>query len=222
MKQNINLKSYIFAAALSLGVGSIASAQQTATTAPAATTDSTASSGLLGARYFGAGYDYIAINNSTSNVNHAQGFELAYNQPVTANLDLGADYNWARARYAGARLTQETADLNAAAYTKLDWGKPFAAASVGWAWARSGGVHDDSFLYKLGVGVEFPVAQAFAVSPYVNFARATGFNTSEVEFGVKAEYKVTKEIGVFGRVQYDAVRHDDNQTEFAAGLNYHF
>lgn len=220
----MNIKSYLMAAALSLGVVTIASAQQaTTTTAPAATTtttDSTTGTGLLGSRYFGAGYDYLAINGSGPN--HAHGFELVYNQPVTAYLDLGADYDWARARYAGERLTQEVAEVNATAYTNLEWGRPFVLASAGWAWARGGGVSDDSFLYKLGVGVEFPVAKAFAISPYVNYARATGWNQNEADFGVKAEYRLTKEIGVYGRVQFDSVEHSPDQTEYAIGLNYHF
>ncbi len=225
MKQNKNLKSTILAVALSLGVGSIASAQQATTSAPvapqtASTTDS--GTGLLGSRYLGAGYDYLAISNSSGGPNRADGLEVVYNQPITANLDLGADYSWLRARFAGVRETQQTAELNAVGYTSLDWGKPFALASAGWAWSRAAGTNDDSFLYKVGVGVELPVVKAFSVSPYVDFARATGWNQSEVDFGVKAEYRVTKQVGVYGRVQYDSVVHSDNATEFGAGVNYHF
>lgn len=220
----MNLKSYILAATVSLGVVSIASAQQATTTAPAATQTTTTTTdsgtGLLGSRYFGANYEYLAFDGSGPN--HADGFGLAYNQPITANLDLGANYDWARARYSGYRLTQQNADLSLTGYTNLGWGKPYAFADAGWAWARGGGVSDDSFLYALGVGVEFPVVTSFVVSPYVDFARATGWNQNEWDFGVKAEYRVTKQVGIFAKIQYDAVSHTDDATEYVIGANYHF
>ena len=219
MKQNTKIKSFIFAAAVSLGVAMTASAQTASATAPAPSQPEPAA-GLLGSRYTGVAYDYLDL--SGTGPNHAQGLDLTFNQPLAANFDLNLGYDWARANYAGARYTQQDFEVGSTAYTNLNWGKPFALAAAGWDWARGGGAHDDSFFYKVGVGVEFPVAGSFSVSPFVNFERATGFNENEFDFGVKAEYRVTREWGVAARVQYDSIQHASDQTEYTLGVNYHF
>lgn len=219
MKQNITTKTLILAAAVSLGLVTTASAQSANVAVPTPTQE-TAAGGLLGTRYTGVDYTYYDMNGTGPN--HAHGFGVVYNQPINANFDFTANYDWARAKYAGARFTQQDLALGAVAYTNLAWGKPFALVSAGWEWGKGGGLSDDSFRYQVGVGTEFQVAPAVVVTPYVVFARATGFNDSEFDFGVKAAYRVTRDWDVFAKVQYDAVRHSDDLTEYSAGLNYHF
>lgn len=219
MKQNITTKSFILAAAISLGLATTVTAQSANVAVPTPS-EPAAAGGLLGTRYTGIAYNYVDLTGSGPN--HADGFEVAYNQPLNPNVDLQASYDWARANYAGTRFTQQDFDVAAVAYTNLSWGKPFALVSAGWQWGKGGGLSDDSFRYKLGVGTEFQVSPAFVVTPFVNFVRATGFNDNEVDFGVKAAYRVTRDWDVFARVQYDAISDGSDASEYALGVNYHF
>ena len=219
MKQNTNVISFILAAAISLGLAASASAQSANVAVP--TPSATGSTGgLLGSRYTEIAANYIDLTAGNPSV--ARGVRLDYNQPLQANFDLNLDYDWARANYAGMRLTQQDVGVGATAFTNLSWGRPFALAAVGWQWQKGGGVTDDSFTYKLGVGTEFQVAPTIVVTPFVNFVRATGFNESEADFGVKAAYRVNKDWSITARAQYDAVRHYKDAAEYSIGAAYHF
>jgi hypothetical protein len=219
MKQNHNVISFILAAAVTLGLAASASAQNANVAVPTPT-ESTVTSGLLGSRYTQISANYIDLTAGNPSV--ARGFQFDYNQPLQANVDLNLGYDWARAHYAGARLTQQDVGVGATAYTNLSWGRPFALAAVGWQWQKGAGVSEDSFTYKVGVGTEFKVAPAVVVTPFVNFVRATGFNDSEVDFGVKAAYRITKDWSLTARAQYDAVRHYKDSAEYSVGAAYHF
>ena len=219
MKQNTNVISFILAAAVSLGLAASASAQSANVAVPTPSEPAPAG-GLLGSRYTEVAYNYIDLTAGSPGV--ARGFTFDYNMPFKANVDLNLDYDWARAKYAGTRLTQQDVGVGATAYTNLSWGRPFALAAVGWQWQKGGGSNDDSFTYKLGVGTEFQVAPAVVVTPFVNFVRATGFNDSEADFGVKTAYRVTKDWSVTARAQYDAVRHYKDSIEYSVGAAYHF
>lgn len=218
MKQNTKITSLIFAAAVSLGLAASASAQSANVAVP--TPSETVSTGLLGSRYTSATYNYIDLTGPGPK--DANGYAIAFNTPVAAGFDLTANYDWARANYAGMRFTQQDLSLALTAYTNLSWGKPFAMVDAGWQWGKGAGISDDSFVYKLGVGVEFQAAPALAVTPYVNFVRATGFNDSEFDLGVKAAYRVTKDWSIIAKAQYDAIRHDKDAAEYSLGAAYHF
>jgi hypothetical protein len=219
MKQKINLKFLILAAAVSLGGVASASAQNANVAVPNPA-ESTPVGGLLGSRYMEVGYNYIDLTGTGPH--RADGYGVAFNQPLNANFDVKFDYDWARAKDAGVRLTQQDVGVGATAYSVFEWGRPFAMAAVGWQWQKGGGVSDNSFTYKVGVGAEFQVARAFVVTPFVNFVRATSFNDSEVDVGVKAAYRVTKDWSITARAQYDAVRHAKDATEYSLGVAYHF
>ncbi len=218
MKQNTKIKSFIFAAAISLGAAASASAQTANVAVP--NPAEAESPGLLGSRYTEALYNYIDLTGPGPK--DANGFALAFNEPLKAGFDVRLGYDWARASYAGSHYTQQDAMVGGVAYTNLGWGRPFASADAGWLWARGGGFSDDSFVYKLGVGVEFQATPSFTVTPFVDFFRATGINSSEFDLGVKAAYRVTKDWSIIGRAQYDAIRHDKDSAEYAIGVAYHF
>jgi hypothetical protein len=74
----------------------------------------------------------------------------------------------------------------------------------------------------LGTGVEFQVARQFAITPYINFVRATGFNRSEGDFGVKGTYRFTRQWGLTAGVQYEAISHAKDATQYTLGVNYHY
>ena len=178
MNQKTKLVSLISAAAASLGLALSASAQ---------TADAPASFGngaaLLGSGYTSVAYRYTDLDNGSPSA--LRGAILTFNQPLQAGLDFTLSYDWARASADPIRLTNQDLNAGVTAFSKLEWGKPFVQALAGWEWRRGAGVSDSSFAYTLGTGVEFQVAQPFLLTPYVNFVRATGFNRSEFDLGVK-------------------------------------
>ncbi len=216
MKQTKNLKNTILAAALALGLAASATAQSASTTP--ATTD--VGAGLLGTNYAQLSLNYLDLNDGPPSV--ARGFNFAYNQRLSSAFDFNADYDWARADAYGQHATQQKINVGATAYSGLEWGKPYVQALAGWVWQKAGSFKDDSFAYTLGTGVEFTVAPKLTLTPFVNFVRATGFNQSEFDLGVKAAYRLNKEWSLTARAQYDAVRHSSDAAEYSAGVAYHF
>jgi len=215
MKQKTNLNKLILAAAVVLGA-TMASAQSANVAVP--TPGETSGAGLLGSRYTEVSYNYIDLAGSE----HADGFGLIFNQPLRPNIDVTAGYSWAKADFDTFDARVQDADIGVKAYSNLVWGRPYAAATVGWEWAKAAGIRDDSFTYKVGVGTEFQVAPAFVVTPFVNFMRATGFNTDEVQVGAKATYRLTREWSLTARAQRDFARHDDDSSEYSVGAIFHF
>ena len=125
MKHNINSKVLILAAAVSLGLATVASAQTTTidSTAPAS---SESAASLLGTRYSGLSANYIDLRNHGS-PNVARGLTFNYNQPLRPNLDLNASFDYASADLVGgSEAIRRAAEVDAVAYTAFAWGKPFA------------------------------------------------------------------------------------------------
>jgi len=219
MNQTSKLKYLILAAAASLGLA-IAAAAQSADTVVTAPAPVEAGPGLLGSGYTSVTFRYTDLDNGPPSAR--RGVELAFNQPLQAGLDFKLGYDWSRASADPIRLTFQDLNAGVAAYTKLEWGKPFVQALGGWEWRRGGGTADSSFAYTLGTGVEFQVAPAVVLTPYVNFVRATGFNRSELDYGVKATYRVNRQWSVSAGYEYDAVRHTKDQNVYTLGVNYHY
>ena len=219
MKQKTKLGLTFLAAAAVLGLAAPAFAQEADATGTA-TTPSTHSWGLLGSAYSGAAFTYDHI--ASSSPSEWRGFNVELNQPLRAGLDFNLNYDWAQADNYLLRLTQHDLNAGVTAFTSLDWGKPYVQALAGWEWREGNGPGTNSFAYTLGTGVEFQVAQSLVLTPYVNFVRATSFNSSEFDFGVKTAYRLTREWSVTAGVQYAAVRHTKDGTGFWAGLNYHY
>jgi hypothetical protein len=205
----------MLAAAMTLGP--VAALAQNANVA-VPTPEAAASAGLLGSRYSEVAYNYTDLPGSK----HADGFGLNFNQPLRANLDFTAGYNWSKADFGAFDVKVQDLQAGVRGFTTLSWGRPYAEASVGWEWAKAAGIHDDSFAYRVGVGAEFQVAPALVVTPFVNFVRATGFNASEVELGAKVTYRLNREWSLTARAQYEAVRHDRDSAEYSVGAIFHF
>lgn len=217
MKQYTTLKNYIFAAAVSLGALSAASAQNTNVAVPNPA-DEAPAAGLLGSRYTEVGYKFVNVEGP----DNAHGFVVAFNQPLAAGFDFVASYDWARVDFGSTDATVQDLEFGLKAFTNLSWGKPYILAAAGWEWQQVSTLRDDSFLGKVGVGVEIPAAPGFVITPFANFIRATGFNASEFELGAKVTYRVNNQWSVSARGQYEIVRHDADTTEYSLGVNYHF
>jgi opacity protein-like surface antigen len=217
MKQNSHLKRSILAAAASLGLVASAFAQNANVAVPTPAPAETGA-GLLGFRYTEVGYNFIDLKGS----DNANGFGVTYNQPLNTGFDFIANYNWAKADFTGFDAKVQDLWLGLNSFSNQSWGKPFVLAAVGWEWQKVAGFRDDSFQFKVGTGAEFTVAPAFTLTPYLNYARATSFNASEIELGVKAAYRLNESWNLTARVQHNFVRHDDDNTEYGLGVAYRF
>jgi len=216
MKQNSHLKRSILAAAASLGLMASAFAQNANVAVPnPAQTDTGA--GRLGFRYTEVGYNYLDFSGG-----HADGFGVEFNQPLNTGFDFNATYDWARARLSGITAKGQDLWLGLNAFSNQSWGKPYVLAAVGWNWQKAAGIHDDSFEFKVGTGAEFAIAPAFTVTPYINYARATAYNDSQIELGAKAAYRIADAWLLTAHVQHNFVRHEDDDTEYGLGVAYRF
>ena len=208
--QKINVKKLVLAAAASLGLVASAAAQSM----PAA---ASAGGGLLGQNYAGVEYAYVRLNDGPPKVAHDYGF--LFNQSLTDGLDLGVSYDYLHASALGMNVSQSTLGLALTGYIKQDWGKPFLQAGAGWMWQKGGRVNDNSFVYLVGTGVEFPVGTAWAVAPFVNYRDARDIaGAHEWNYGVKTNYRISKEWST----SFTISRNDDKDMRYAIGVNYHF
>lgn len=219
MKQKISTKSLLIAAAVTLGFVTFASAQSANVSPP--NPAAPAGQGLLGQTYTGLTFDYLMLKNGPPSA--ARGFTFTYNQALNDGFDATLDYQRLRSKAAGVSYTHQEVGADLTAFTTCaSWGKPFLTAGVGEEWQRGGGFSDHSFTYKFGGGVEFQPAPAIALSPYVNFVRATHFNQNEGEYGVRASYRMTNSVSLLAKVQYNDISHAPNSTQLSVGVNYHF
>jgi opacity protein-like surface antigen len=218
MKQKTKLKLTLLAAVAAVGLTAPAFAQEATTNLTPIVPE--ARGGLLGYRYSGAEFTYDHVAGPSPS--EWRGFALDYNQPLAAGFDFNLAYGWKRASDYQTRLTQQDLLGGVTAYSPLEWGKPFVQALAGWEWRDGYTGKDHSFVYQLGTGVEFQVASAWVVTPYVNFVRATSFNRSELDYGVKMAYRLTKDWSLTAGIQYEAVRHAKDGTGYMFGVNYHY
>ncbi|HNC23801.1 MAG TPA: hypothetical protein PLU52_06305 [Opitutaceae bacterium] len=220
MNDTYRPKYLILAAAASLGLVMTASAQSTVETASAPAPVVENSAGLLGSGYTAVTFRYTDLDDGPPSA--LRGVAVEFNQPLQAGYDFRLGYSWARASADPIRFTAQDLNAGVVAYTKLEWGRPFVQALAGWEWQRGLGSSDSSFAYTLGTGVEFAVAPAFALTPYINFVRSTGFNRSEFDYGVKATYRVNRQWSASVGWEYDAVSHFKDRQTYSVGVNYHF
>lgn len=220
MKKHTMIRSLILTAATSLGLALSASAQSSDVSTSTTTVPTDSGWGLIGSNYTSVNFRYKDLDSGPPSA--SRGVGVQFNQAVRDGFDFQLNYDWNRASTYNARFTDQDLNLGGTLYSRLAWGKPFVQALAGWEWARGGGASDNSFAYTLGAGVEFQVAQAIAITPYVNFVRATGFNRSEFDPGVKATYRINRQWGVTAGIEYDAIRHTKDATLYTAGVNYHF
>ncbi len=185
--------------------------------APVAASDqalATGTTGLLGEKYAGLTYRYVDFDGPAG---HADDYNFNFSQPLKTGLDGLLEFDWTDAGSA-TRDFSLSAGLRAyrAAYA---WGTPYVEAGVGYAWEKVAGMKDDSFLWRVGIGVEFPVAPAVTVVPYVRYDDAPSLaRDGRWDFGVKANYWVNKQWAV--TVGLD--RDDDQNTGFMVGTNFRY
>ncbi|MFI5358406.1 MAG: hypothetical protein ACHQ4G_13830, partial [Opitutales bacterium] len=138
--------------------------------------------GVLGERFTALNYDFTHVNNPSSLQWNGGSFD--YNQPLSPGLDVGFGYDWARSSAInGSRSQQQDLSASLTTFTDINGMRPFFTPGVGWSFLKSGAGKSDSLLVFGTVGVEFQLAHAFVLTPYVEFSDATRRNTRTWDFG---------------------------------------
>lgn len=224
MKTTQPTKFLLLAAASVLGLTHVASAQS-GTPAPAPALP--ASAGLLGQTYVGLDFHYRDAENSHTDF---RGADLRLNKNVMEGLDVFLGYGYGNSEnFLGSDLDRNAVDLGATYFVKLGAFKPFVDASAGWVWVDGPlGLDDDSFTWSGGGGVEIALGRKFAVTPFARYQEATNLNGAigpsnryddeTFEFGVRANYWLTHQWAVTGRI----VRDDNEDMTYAVGAVFRF
>ncbi|MDB6167013.1 MAG: hypothetical protein JWQ83_2153 [Lacunisphaera sp.] len=172
------------------------------------------SMGLLGQSYAGLTYSYINLDGASS---HSDDYHFDYNEPLNAGFDGTFSYDWTQT---GSFAKQQSVLVALRAFsTSHLWGKPYVEAGGGYTWARVAGGKDNSFLWEAAAGVEFQVAPAVVVTPFVQYRDAPDLaGNATWNFGVKANYWVNSQWSVTGGIS----RNDNEDTAFTVGTNFRF
>lgn len=169
---------------------------------------------LLGQEYASLTYRYLDLDGAAG---HADNYRFDFNEPLKLGLDGLLGFDWTDASDANRAFSLTT---GLRAYSEnFAWGKPYAEGGVGYTWAKTAGVKDDSFLWRLEAGAEFQAAPAVTVTPFVRYEDAPSLSRSgRWDFGVRASYWVDRQWAV--TVGLD--RDDDQNTGFMVGTNFRF
>jgi hypothetical protein len=215
MNNSHNVKAFILATALALGLGVARADDSLPGEKPAPITENLS---LLGQTYGTLTYGYINLDDVSS---HGDNYRFALNKPLAFGLDGILSYDYTQSGVvAGSRLKQHVLGAALRAFsTSYNWGKPYIEAGGGYAWNRYAGTKDNSFIWNVATGVEFQVNPRTTVTPYIQYVDTpdlAGENTWN--FGVKGNYWIDSEWAVTAGIQRD----DDQNTMFTVGTNFHY
>ncbi len=214
-----NLKNLILVAAASLGLAASALAQDPMKAPP--NPAAPAPQGLLGSTYAGLAWNYYKLNDGPPSV--ARGYSAYLNQALAENLDLGAGYDWMRARAAGFSATEQKLNLSLTSYAKTDGGKAFLTGGVDHAWRRGDvtGSHDS---WGLGAetGYEYQAAPTWVITPFIGWDRETGFNRNDTRYGVRTAVRLNRSWSVTGTAQWIDMKREVDRAGYSVGMNFHF
>jgi len=217
MIKKTNIKNLLFVSVAAFGFAASSFAQSTGASIPA--TGGDIGKGLLGQSYVGVDYGYTQLHSTP--VSDFQGVNFEYNQPLNTGFDLnlGMSDSWS-SRFSGTRSWQKDVGATAIAFMPdLSWGRPFIGVGAGWAWTKTAGMRDNSFLYKLDTGVEFQVTKGLSLTPLVSFTDTSSFHTdNKWAYGVKANYWITRQWGLTAAV----IRDNRVDTTFSVGATLRF
>lgn len=213
-------KSLILVAACAAGltVPAFASDDPAAASAPATTTLSPVTHGVLGQNVANLGFSYVDIDDSKVD---ATAFNLTLNQALRTGVDTVFEYNYLRSENTGlGRITEQKVNFGGRAYTNYNGFKPFVDGGIGWAWLKAPlGLSENSFLVFASVGAEFQATPELTITPSVRYWYATKKSVDDTwDFGVKANYWLSEKIALTGKVSMD----DDQNIEYGIGFSYRY
>jgi len=221
MKQNLPLKSFLLAAAFSLGLAATVRADDSVVTresAPAAPAQAASDLSLLGQSHATLTYGYIDLDDTSTD---ADRYAFEWNQPLADGFDAVFAYDYAQSgAIAGSRLKQHTLAASLRAFSNAySWGKPYLEAGVGYVWSRFAGVREDSWAVGVGAGVEFRVLPRATVTPYVQYADVQDLPGSDTwTYGVKGSYWLDRHWALTAGFSRDS----EQNSEFTVGTNFRF
>ena len=216
MKTSPNIKSLLLAFSLALSLGVVARADEMSPAdkqAPVA-----GNQGLLGQVYGTLTYSYINLDDASS---HLDNYSFSLNQPLAFGLDGILSYDFAQSgTIAGSHVKSHTIGAALRAFsTAHNWGKPYVEAGAGFAQSSYAGTADDSFIWEVAVGVEYQVAPATTVTPYLQYVDAPELaGEGAWNLGVKANHWIDAQWAVTAGCEID----DDQNTAFTVGTNFRF
>jgi len=213
----MKLKLVLLSAAAALAGSASALAQNAvyappAPSMPAAETTAPGGYGLIGANYADLSYDYFSIRGGPPSAAH--GFTVDGSERIGDNFATTLDYDWRRAHSDLGTFTRNRVFGGAQAFAVTNWGKPFVEGDIGWEWNRTYGVDRSSLALRAATGLEVKITSEFAMAPYVAWERATGYNASQFDYGMRANLRLTRAWGVTAKAEYQDGRHT------AASLTY--
>ena len=133
-------------------------------------------------------------------------------------VDASFHYDYTRGSEFGARFDEH--DLTVAFLRYFPQGdvKPFVQAEAGWLWQRFAGRHEDSFVYRLGGGVEFLLKPRVALTPFVTYRDARQVEQRAWNVGAKMVFRANRSWSWSVALQVD----DSHNLEYAAGVQRRF
>ncbi len=217
---NMKITSTLLAACALLGCAVNAHAQQTRTDTATYQAESTRY-GLLGSTYSGLSFDYYDVHG-TQEPNVGRGISFVNNTPINEHIDARLDYDYTRATSSFRSITRNRVTAGAVGYTAMGWAKPFLGADLGYKWLKDFGTQHGSIVVRSTAGLEIPVVNTFAVTPYAAFERATRFNQNQWNYGVKANYQVNRDWNLVAGSELQDYRRGPDTTRYSLGAGYHF
>jgi opacity protein-like surface antigen len=213
-------KSLILVAACASGLAApaFASDDPVAAAAPATTTISPMTHGVLGQNVANLGFSYVDIDDSKID---AAAFNLTVNQALRTGVDTLFEFNWLRSEDTGlGRITEQKVNFGGRAYTNYRGFKPFVDGGLGWVWLKAPlGFSDNSFFVFASVGAEFQATPELTITPSVRYWYATKNSVGDTwDFGVKANYWASEKFAVTGKISMD----DDQTVEYGLGFSYRY
>jgi opacity protein-like surface antigen len=218
MKNVISFKTLVLAVALPLGLAApVFAGDDSAAPAPAPTPVAIGH-GLLGQTYLNLGYTYNDFVDTSVN---ASTYSLALNQGVREGLDTLLEYSYLQSGNTGlGRINQQIIDVGARAFTNVNGFKPYAEAGLGGLWIKTPVLsHQQSFLWFLGVGVEFQATSDLSVTPFARLSYANSVTEpKQWDYGVRANYWLNDKFALVGTLSRDNSR----DMSYGLGVNIRY
>ena len=168
--------------------------------------------GLLGERYAEVSYDFV--QTGSARYDNGAGMTLAYNQPYSENVDLGASFQFAM--YDAANNRPEVGDFSeqrlqvfATAYMPPERDRLWLRLGVGLGEVERDysatetpdeEITDLSWLFR--IGTEYAIGDKAAVTPYLGFEDILDDGeTIDFVYGVHAFWDVAESIALSLRIE---------------------
>lgn len=165
---------------------------------------SSASAGLIGENYLGAGIGYAKVQSAMDG--WAGGVQ--YNTPAYAGDTFGVDvlgsysYLHLRNRRSPTRMRSSAVSAEVLLYAKTEMAKPYVMIGAGWTWDRFRDrvlglqLQDDTWHMSMGAGFEINIDEKFSVTPAVSWTRYHDYSDDAITGSLDLHYWITEKLGL--------------------------